>query len=477
MAPSVPDDIAVAPATALVAALAAGEVSSRELLEAYLERVDRLDGAINAVVVRDDDRARRAADRADAARARGETLGPLHGLPMTVKESFSVAGLPTTCGAPELRGHVAAEHAEPVARLKRAGAVIFGKTNLPQWAADGQAFNELYGVTGNPWDLGRTPGGSSGGSAAALAAGLTAMELGSDIAGSVRHPAHMCGVFGLAPTFGTVPMRGHVLPRPGCLNPIDMFVAGPMGRGPGDLELGLDVLAGPDEHAARAWRLELPPARATALSDLRLAVWLDDPHAPVDASVLAVLEDAVAALEAAGARVARPEPPVALAESDAVFRTLLAGATGTGRLTDAEHAAQVVAGTALTKRDWDVAAEGREQLRRRWAAFFERFDALLTPVASTAAFEHQHTPFSERRIVVNGVERHGADHVVWTGLATVARLPAASVPAGRTADGLPAGLQVVGPHLEDRTVVAVARAVSDVLGGFVAPPLAFQKPS
>jgi amidase len=450
-----------APASALVAALRARDVSSRELLEHYLGRVEA-HPEVNAVVVLDAERARRDADAADRALARGEPLGALHGLPTTVKECFEAEGLPTTCGAPELAGHVSTRDAEPVARLRRAGAVLFGKTNLPLWAADGQACNDVYGVTRNPWDLTRGPGGSSGGSAAALAAGLTGFELGSDVAGSVRIPAHMCGVFGLAPTFGIVPTRGHVLPRPGALAPVDMNVAGPMGRGADDLELGLDVLAGPDADAATAWRLELPPPRP---APLRLAAWLDDPHAPVDDEVRAVLDAVVAGL---GARAVRG--PVALSESDAVFRTLLAGASGTARLTDEEYERQRAEGWALTKRDWDAANEARAQLRTRWASFFAEYDALLTPAVSTAAIPHDRAPLFERRIVVNGQERAAWEHVIWTGLATVARLPAASVPVGRTASGLPVGIQVVGPHLEDRTVVAVARRVTELTGGFEPPP-------
>jgi amidase len=455
------DRLAFAPASELVAALTAREVSSRELLEHYLGRVEA-HPEVNAVVVLDAERARRDADAADRALARGERLGALHGLPMTVKECFEAEGLPTTCGAPELTGHVSTRDAEPVARLRRAGAVLFGKTNLPLWAADGQAFNDIYGVTSNPWDLTRGPGGSSGGAAAALAAGLTGFELGSDVAGSVRIPAHMCGVFGLAPTFGIVPTRGHVLPRPGALAPVDMNVAGPMGRGPEDLELGLDVLAGPDAAAATAWRLELPPPRP---APLRLAAWLDDPHAPVDGEVRAVLERVVADV---GAPVV--DSPVDLAESDAAFRVLLAGASGTARLSDAEYERQRAGGSALTKRDWDAANEVRAQLRARWAAFFERHDALLMPAVCTAAVPHDRTPLSERRIVVDGQERPAWEHVTWTGLATVARLPAASVPVGRTASGLPVGIQVVGPHLEDRTVVAVARVLAELTGGFAPPP-------
>lgn len=479
-------DLGFATATELVAALTAKDLSSRELLDHYLARVERCNPALNAVVVLDVERARADAARADAAIARGERLGPLHGLPMTVKESWEAEGMRTTCGAPELADHVSARDAVPVARLRAAGAVIFGKTNLPIWTGEGQAFNEVYGVTSNPWDLARGPGGSSGGAGAAIAAGLSGLELGSDIAGSVRNPAHMCGVFGFIPSYGVAPLRGHVLPRPGDLAPLDMFVPGPLARGADDLELALDAIAGPLEEDARAWRLALPAPRARALRDFRLAAWLDDPWAPVDREVLAVLEPALDALRRDGARIG-DERPVELEASDRLYRQLLAAASGAGRLSDGEDAelrravaalppeadderARLLRGLTQSKRAWDAAHERRMRLRARWAAFFERHDALLCPVVSTPAFPHQHTPMAQRTIVVNGETRSGWDHVVWAGLANVAYLPAASVPVGRTAGGLPVGLQVIGPYLEDRTVLELTRRIAESTGGYVPPP-------
>ena len=205
-----------ATAIELAAAIRNKEASSLELTDMYIERVERYDGQTNAVVVHDFERGREAAKAADSALAKGESAGPLHGVPMTVKEAFNVTGLPTTWGIPELRDNIASEDADYVQRLKGAGAVIFGKTNVPLNLGDFQSFNDIYGTTNNPWDLTRTPGGSSGGSSAALAAGLTALEAGSDIGGSIRNPAHYCGVYGHKPTWGIVSDEGHALPRAAC---------------------------------------------------------------------------------------------------------------------------------------------------------------------------------------------------------------------------------------------------------------------
>ena len=250
-------------ATDLVQAMKAKEVGSRELLDHLLARVDEHNPALNAVVTLDAERARTAADAADAATARGEDLGPLHGLPMTIKDVFETEGIRSTSGAPELMGHVPTRDAGAVARLKAAGAIVFGKTNLPLYAGDLQTFNEPFGVTNNPWDTSRTTGGSSGGAAAALAAGLTPLELGSDIGGSIRNPSHMCGTVGLKPSFGVVPQDGY-LSGPTGLRSLDINVVGPMARSVDDLSLAFDVLAGPGRPR---------PAR----DGLRLAAWFDTP--------------------------------------------------------------------------------------------------------------------------------------------------------------------------------------------------------
>ncbi len=267
-------------ATALATAIRARRISSREALEALVARIDRHDRALNLVVTLDLERARRDAAAADEELARGKLRGPLHGLPMTIKDSFQTAGLRTTSGAPELGEFVPQEDAVPVARLRAAGAVIFGKTNLPIYAGDVQSYNAVFGQSNNPWDVTRSPGGSSGGSAGALAAGFTPLELGSDIGGSIRNPSHCCGVVGHKPSFRLVPAQGQIPGPPGTLTQADIAVAGPMARSVEDLEVALDILAGPDDWEAVGWQLALPPPRHQRLGDFRLAAWIDDEHLP-----------------------------------------------------------------------------------------------------------------------------------------------------------------------------------------------------
>ncbi|MQA15313.1 MAG: amidase [Pseudonocardiaceae bacterium] len=477
-------ELGFTPATDLAGALRRREIASRELLNHYLGRIERDNPALNAVVTLDEERARRQAWAADEAAARGELWGPLHGLPMTVKDSIETAGLRTTAGATELADHVPERDADAVARLRSAGAVIFGKTNLPTYAMDVQSYNPVFGTTNNPWDTARTPGGSSGGAAAALAAGLTGFELGSDIGGSIRNPAHFCGVFGLKPSYGIVPARGHIPGPPSTLTTADISVIGPMGRSADDLDLGLDVLAGPDPIASVAWRLDLPPPRADSLARYRLAAWLDDPYCPTDSDVLEVLAAAVDALRGNGAAVDERARPVELPAADRLFRQLLQGAVCNGyprrvfdRLRDEAAAAspdddsprlRTARDITQRKRDWNSAHERRLQLASRWATFFRDHDVLLCPVTPTAAIPHDHAPdLDARTISVNGQHRPYWDQLTWAGLTGMAYLPAAVVPVGRTRQGLPVGLQVVAAHLEDRTAVDVARRIATVVGGFL----------
>ncbi|MFC3776012.1 amidase family protein [Mycolicibacterium holsaticum] len=449
-------DIALQPAHRLAEAIRRGELSSRELLEHHLARVARYNPPLNAVVTLDPDGARRAADAADAALARNEAVGPLHGVPMTVKDTYQTAGMRTTCGHPEW-DHVPERDAEAVRRLRAAGAVIFGKTNTPPRAADWQTFNPIFGTTNNPWDTSRSPGGSSGGAAAALATGLTALELGSDIAGSIRVPANWCGVSGHKPSWGIVPQRGHLPPPPEALAESDLGVMGPMARNVADLELALDILAGPTGPSAVGWRLELPRARASTLGEVRLATWLQDADYPVEADVGAVLDAAVAALSDAGARLVDVKPPVTLAELVGLHQVLLYPLMDTT--------------STLSHRQWMSANERREQLRAKMAEYFCEVDAVLMPITVVPAVKHDHhEPFIERLIPFGDESRSYFDLFGWVGLATVAYLPATAVPVGRTAEGLPVGLQVVGPYLEDRTTLMVARHLEQLLGGFVAPP-------
>lgn len=445
--------IVTASATELVAALRDRTLSSRELLETFLARIDELNPSLNAFVTIDVERALDAARAADEATARGTATGALHGLPMTIKDAIETAGLRTTAGAPEMADYVPARDADAVARLRAHGAVIFGKTNLPVFAMDWQTYNPVVGTTNNPWDTTRTPGGSSGGAAVAVATGMTGLELGSDIRGSLRQPAHNTGVFALKPTFGIVPVRGHIPGPPGTLSTPDMAVLGPIGRSADDLDLALDVLAGPDATMAKAWRLRLPPPRGRSLRDYRIAVWLDDPACPVDAEVLDVLANAVTALRGDGLPVDETARPLTLAEASQVFEQLFRAAVSPGAA------------------DWNIVNEHRQQQRAQWERFFRSYDAVLTPVSPVAAIPHDHAgePPS-RSIVVNGRLRPYEDQSTWTGLAAGSYLPAVSVPVGLTRGGLPVGMQVIAPYLEDRTAIDVARQIERCLGGFQAPP-------
>ena len=472
-------------ATELTRALRRKEISSAELLDHYLERVAQLNPRINAVVHVDAERARQRARAADSALARGESWGALHGLPITIKDSFEVAGMPCTSGAPELAEHVPASSADAAQRLIDAGAVVFGKTNLPLYASDFQSYNAVYGTSNNPWDVTRGPGGSSGGSAAALAAGLTGLELGSDIGGSIRNPAHYCGVYGLKTTHGIVPIRGHIPGPPGILAEGDLGVAGPLGRSAADLALSLDVLAGPDASDAVAWRLALPPPRTLRLGDARVGVWLDEERGPVDREVRDVLENAVDAIAKTGATVDAKTRPVEPGEQHRTYLQLLNSEMSAGfppevlaRMeagaaalppSDDSTAAHSLRGAALKHRQWLGLNERRTRLRAQWARYFRDVDVLLCPIMPTAAFPHDHRDMNARTLRIDGKEEPYFQ-LFWAGLAVNAYLPAVVAPAGLTRSGLPCGIQIVGPYLEDRPPIAVAAQLPDVLGGFVPPP-------
>lgn len=449
----------------LAAAIRRRQLSAGEALEECLARVERF-RELNAVVTLDE-RALARADEADAALGRGEVWGPLHGVPITIKDQFETAGLRTTCGAELWAEHVPERDAEAVARLKRAGAIVFGKTNVPPFCADWQTDNELFGVTRNPWNLERTPGGSSGGAAAAVAAGLTALELGGDIGGSIRIPAAWCGIFGHKPSFGLIPKRGTLPSPPGTLTEADVAVCGPLARSAEDLGLALSVLAGPDERMAVAWRLELPPPRSAR----RIAVWSDDPAFPVAAEVREAVERAGEALGAVPAR-----PDVELAEvvrlrhqlTDAVGSVgatdeELEQARGLDPADDSRHAREIRF-HAQPHRDWLRANERRARLRAVFDEFFRDWDALLVPPAPVPAI-----PIGTReRIDVDGVEQSMWHLGAWPSVAGAAYLPSTVAPVGRTAGGLPLGVEIVGPYLEDRTTIELARRI-----GSFEPPLGY----
>ena len=474
--------MAFASATALAEKIARREIGCVELLEFYFERVDRLNAALNAIIVQRRETALERAKAADAALAKGERWGPLHGVPMTVKESYDVAGTPTTWGAPHLKDNIAAKDALSIARLKDAGVVIFGKTNVPLFLSDFQSYNEVYGTTNNPWDVSRVPGGSSGGSAAALAAGLTGIETGSDIGGSIRNPAHFCGVFGHKPTWNLLPPRGHAMP--GILTPSDISVIGPLARSARDLETATLAMAGPDEIAARGNQLALPTL-GKPLRELKVAVWRDDAMAPVDDSVSARVDAVASALEAIGAHVDYDARPVESEHSHFVYQSLLQ-ATMSARLPDDRYQAVLRQVEALSPddtslsatiqrsqvarfREWTANNEQRTHLRWQWHEFFSRFDVVLAPVMATSAFPHDHRPFGERTVVVNGKQVPYFDQVFWAGLASVAYLPATVIPTGGD-KGLPIGVQIIGPEYGDLLTIGVAKLLEDEGFAFSPPP-------
>lgn len=475
------EDLAYVSARDLAARIRNKDVSSREALDFFLARVERLDAGINSVVTLDAERARREADEADAALARGERRGPLHGVPMTIKDSFQTKGMRTTSGAPELEDFVPEEDSWPVARLREAGAVVFGKTNLPLYAGDLQSYNAIFGTTNNPFDPARTPGGSSGGSAAALACGFTPLELGSDIGGSIRLPSHMSGVVGHKPSYGIVPAHGQIPGPPGTLTLADLAVAGPMARSVDDLALGLDVMAGPNRWERPAWRLALPEPRHAALRDYRIAAWLDDVACPVDSGVRALLDRAATALGAEGATVdpdARPD--FSLEKVAATFMGLLQSALSGGVSRDKIEEYAASRGDmptdrarrlfAMRHREWLSLNERRMQMRKRWEEFFAHWDVALLPVMPCAAIRHDHSePQAARLATIGGRPRPYWDLVTWMAPAGACLLPATVVPVGQLDNGLPVGIQIVGPYLEDRTTLHVAALLSDLLGGCPRP--------
>jgi amidase len=462
------------------------KVGCLEALDAFLARRDRFNPKLNAIVVTDVEGARRRAKQADAALRKGKVWGPLHGVPMTIKESYDVAGMPTTWGLPALKGNIAPRNALSVDRLLAAGVVLFGKTNVPAWLADYQSYNEVYGTTNNPWDLSRTPGGSSGGSAAALAAGLTGFEAGSDIGSSIRNPAHYCGVFGHKPTYAIVPPRGQALP--GRVAQGDISVIGPMGRSAEDLAIGLSVMAGADEIDGAGWRLELPAPRKKALRDFKVAVMLTDPSAEVDREVQARLQALADFLVKKRAKVSHTaRPAIDTAEAHRVYVFLLRAATA-GRQTpeefgrnveiarglapdDERYYARMMRANTASHRDWLAANETRHKMRWRWAEFFREWDLLLCPVAATAAFPHDHEGERyDRTIVVNGRRVPTTDQLFWAGYTGMAYLPSTVAPCGFTPGGLPVGVQIVGPQYGDRTCIEFARLLEREFQAFVPPP-------
>jgi amidase len=477
-------------AVELSAALAAKRVSAVELAQDAIGRIERHDAKINAVCVRDFERGLEAARAADAALARGENK-PLLGIPLTVKEAFNIAGLPTTWGFPPQKDFKPSEDALSISRVKDAGGVILGKTNVPLGLGDWQSYNDIYGTTNNPYDLGRTPGGSSGGSSAALAAGYGALSLGSDIGGSLRVPAFHCGVYAHKPTFALAASRGHTPPPfPPTPNEPDMAVIGPMARSAADLSLLLDVMAGPDPlDTGVAYKLALPPPRHHDLRNFRVLVIDSDPVLPAAKVIRETIEKLAGNLSKSGVSVARQSPLLPdFADSSRLYMRMLlaflgaflppqviAGALARAAQLTADNrslAAERLRGITQSHRDWVLDNGARARLRAQWRELFKTYDAVICPIMPTPAYPHDHSSDQEqRRIKIDGKDYAYSDQLAWPGIATLPGLPSTAIPTGFSPDGLPVGVQIVGPWLEDRTPLKLAELIEREFGGFVPPPM------
>ncbi|HZZ46855.1 MAG TPA: amidase family protein [Pseudonocardia sp.] len=480
-------DSAYREATAQLEDLEAKRVSARDLLREALARREAVDPALNSVVNTDIERAERDAAAIDDARARNVPLGPLAGLPMTIKDGYDVEGMPAIAGMPGLRGRPTdCPDADVVADARTAGAVIWGKTNVPAMLSDLQSFNSVYGTTNNPWDTARTPGGSSGGAAAALAAGITALEIGSDIGGSLRHPANFCGVYALKPTWDQLSMRGQVPPGPGTYINMDLGVAGPMARSVADLRLLYRVLRGTARSAAST--------PVTAPRDLRVAVWLEEPEYRLDDEVRRVLDTAAESLRSTGVTVVPARPPVSVPQLMTTYfgllnSTLMAGAPDSlfERLVSDRLRAQAALADGADRYSYEAFVVDstasfrtvvghrtvREEIRNALATWFQEWDAVLMPIGAVPAFTHrQNGTMFQRTITVNGADEPYARMLDWIALATATHAPALAAPVGQTNDGLPVGVQLVGRWGDEERLLDLAAHLETVTDGFRPPELA-----
>ncbi|HUO91797.1 MAG TPA: amidase family protein [Rhizomicrobium sp.] len=468
----------------MIADLAARKISARELLDAHMARNAALHAKLNAVVATDPERARRDAEKIDNARAKGEALGPLAGIPMTMKDGWDVEGMPATSGNPiYAKRDENCVDADMVKAARGAGAVIWGKTNVPLMLGDFQSYNDIYGTTNNPYDTTRTPGGSSGGAAAALAAGITPLEIGSDIGGSLRHPANFCGVCSLKPTWGVLSSRGQVPPPPGYYSEPDLGVVGPMARNTGDLRLLWNVLRGS------------AGASPKSVSGARVAVWDEEPGFPLSRDAKAGVQRAADALSDAGAIVERRRLPISGRELMDVYMALLTPIIGAGlpdsliQSFEAQRSDDLAAmrkgqvgmfsmaayrlRVTASHREVLAMMTRRQMMKDELDAFFaEGWHAILSPISIMPAFPHLHEPtFNERTLVVDGETFPYGTMLCWIALATALLGPSLAAPAGQTAAGLPTGVQIMGPSGSEDRLFDFAEAVEEKLGGFKPPML------
>lgn len=476
-------DLDFASALQAAEAIRKKQVSSAELTRHIFERIERYDPALRAFVYQLKEDALARANAADEALAKRETLGAFHGVPIVVKESFAVAGHPCTWGIPALKDSKPPRNAVAVDRLLGAGAIVVGATNVPVNLQDWQSYNPIYGTSNNPWDLKRTPGGSSGGAAAALAAGLGYLAMGSDIGGSIRMPSNFCGIYGHKPTLDLLNLRGHM--AGGNFSPLGfstlLAVVGPMARSAPDLLAALRVLGGPEGWDAKAWKWELPPARAANLKEFRVGYVLDDPMASPVPEVAAVLEKVIESLDRAGAKMKRGWPagfqPAALLEN---YLFMLSAFTSS-MAPPAEQQAQreklanasdpMSLGAKSSFADWQRQNLQRLAFRAQWQGYFDEVDVFLSPVAFMTAFPHDHSePQGDRRIATASGPRKYMDFLNWIAPATLTGCPATVAPIGRTQAGLPVGIQIMGPYWEDATTITFAELLAREVGGFAPPP-------
>ena len=483
------DEFSFQSAVNLVKAIQDKKISSSELLEIFIERYERYNPSINAIVETDFETARTRARQADEALAKNENWGPLHGLPMTIKDYINVTGFHTTYGSPIFKDYLPSTNADVVQPLIDAGVIVFGKTNLPLWASNSQSFNEVYGQTNNPWDLTRTPGGSSGGAAAAIAAGLTGLEIGSDMGGSIRSPAHFCGIYGHKPTYGIVPIHGQQPPREIELIEYspeqDFTVTGPLARSAADLDLVMDLVVRPPVFQREAIKINLPAPRKKALKDYRIGVWIEDPLYSPDKEVGNSLEKLVSGLIKKGANIKEKKPDIDFNRSVEVFYQLM-HLTNVVYMPEEEFSSlRDLVGQRIddwharvstkTHREWQLLHWERLIIRQKWADYFKEYDVLLCPAVRIAAFPHDHSMDfgSLQRVSTKSGDQEAthADVITpWAALANLPYLPATVAPIGLTSDGLPVGVQIIGPYMEDRTTIHFAELIEENFYGFNPPP-------
>ncbi len=483
-------DLAYASAEELVSLIHNKQITSEELLDFYLQRIKQFNGKINAVIEINENQARKRAKKADEDLKNGIVWGPLHGLPITIKDAYEVKGMPASSGSMIYKNHYPETNADLVDKLINAGAIIYGKTNLPYLASDWQTFNKVYGTTNNPWDLERTPGGSSGGSAASLASGFTSLEVGSDLNGSVRIPAHFCGVYGHRVTQGIVSLRGHIPGNPGDISVPDLAAAGLLARKPQDLDLLLNTVAGPSKRDEIGWKLELPNADKKSLTDYKVIAWLDDEFCPIDNEIKSKYISFSEELKKHGASVNICTPKDYKLEELYTLMLVKTGCVVSSSLTSFQSfivrlmigvlflgsynkvtrsKLHYLKGMLYSHRKWQTLHEKILHMQKKYIALFDEYDVLLVPVAPWTAFKHNHKNMEMRSIIVNGKKRGYTEHIPWVSIASLLGFPATSAPLGFDKQGLPINIQVISKPYMDKLTIDFCKKTEFISKGFIPP--------